>query len=333
MDSPPGANDGERPRARARWPVQVSLGRVAIAAALLGGLFALLFFVLLPGTGRDGSVLAARMVDTPASSSDAELGVGEGQLARDFEASNMDGIRFRLSELRGRPVVINFWATWCTSCLAEMPVLEEQRKAHSQDDLAIIGVNVGEGPSAARNFIDALELFDLSIAMDTDLTIADSYAVRGLPKSVFIDRNGVIQAFYNGQLDDETMNRYVRAAIDAVPGGEAPFRIQLPANTVRREHVLKVVPDDDKPERVLFSSRRFRCDDSYCGEPVAELLREMAGVVNVQLRSGQAPPTLTVTFDPSASSLDKVVAMLADALRSHEDPLYTRELEIRYQDS
>jgi len=333
MSSPPSENDGETPQARARWPVQVSLGRVAIAAALLGGLFALLFFVLLPDSGGDGPVVAARMVDTPASSSDAALGVREGKLARDFEASNMDGLRFRLSELRGRPVVINFWATWCTSCLAEMPVLEEQRKAHSQDDLAIIGVNVGEGTSAARGFIDALELFDLSIAMDIDLTIADSYAVGGLPRSVFIDRNGVIQAIYNGQLDDDTMNRYVQAAIDAVPGGDAPFRIQLPNNIVRREHVLEVLPDADEPGRVLFSSRRFRCDDSYCGEAVVELLGDTAGILELELRSSQTPPTLEVTFDPGGSSVDDVVAALADALRSHDDPLYKRDLEVRYRDS
>ncbi|MCH7511471.1 MAG: TlpA family protein disulfide reductase [Chloroflexi bacterium] len=326
-----GADEQPRPRGR-RAIVQVSVARAVLAAVLLAGLFALLFFVLLPGGGEEGSAEAARLVDTPPGSTEASVGVRPGDLARDFTASNLEGVRFRLSELRGRPVVINFWATWCVSCLTEMPVLEEQRQTHLAEGLTIVAVNAGEGLSEARGFIDALELYGLGIAMDPDLTISDAYGVRGLPLSVFIDRDGVIQAMYRGQLDDETMDAYVQAAIDAVPGGEPPDTIRF-VEPVRRIHVLEVFPDEEAPNRVLFVSRRFRCDDGYCATPVADGLRATAGVTDVELRSDEAAPALAATFDPDVIDLEAVVAIVAEALRAHPDSLYTRELQVSYPET
>ena len=328
MSGPEEAINDQRSSAGRPGLVQLNLVRAIAAAVLLGGLFALLFFVFLP-RGGDGSVLPARLVDTPPGSSDATVGVHAGGLARDFEASNLEGMRVRLSELRGRPLVLNFWATWCTSCLAEMPVLEEQRLAHQADGLVIVAVNVGEGIGDARGFIEALELFEFAIAMDPELDIADAYGVRGLPHSVFLDRNGVIQAEYRGQLDEETMQQYVQAAIDAAPGGEAPFRPRF-VTTVPREHVLEVIPSGEEPGQVLFVSRRFRCDDDYCGTPVVDRLRDAGGVIEIELRSDDTPPSLSVAFDPAVTQLDEVVAVLAEALRAHPDPLYTRELEVRF---
>lgn len=309
----------------------VNLRRTLAAGVLLAGLFSLLFFVLLP-EGEDGRggrpVTSARLASTRGDGSQ-EVGTRPGRLAQDFEASNLDGERFRLSDLRGRPLVINFWATWCTSCLAEMPVLEEQRRAHVEDGLAIVAVNVGEGAGDAREFIDALQLREFFVAMDPDLTIADAYGVRGLPQSVFVDRNGVVQATYLGQLDDETMDRYVRAALDATPGGEPPRRLRF-VTTVPREHTLEVYPDDSNLGRVRFVSRRFRCDDAYCARALVEGLRQMAGIADLELRTEATPAELVITFDPSRLSLATVVGAVADALRAQPDPLYTRELEVRY---
>ena len=304
---------------------QVNLPRAIVAAGLLTGVAALLYFVILPR--GDG----ARLVDTPSGDSNVSVGVHPGQLARDFEALNLEGLPVRLSDLRGRPVVINFWATWCTSCLAEMPTLEEQRKAHEAEGLAILAVNVGESVGDAREFIEALGLFEFVIAMDPALDIADAYAVRGLPHSLFVDSNGVIQAEYRGQLEDDTMEEYVQAAIAAVPGGEAPFRPRI-VTTVPREHLLEVFSSETDSGQVLFVSRRFRCGDDYCGAHAIDSLGEAAGIVEIDLRSEDAPPSLAVTFDPGLIKLDEVVATLAEALRANPDPLYTRDLEVRTLD-
>ena len=302
---------------------RVSPARAAASAVLLAGLFALLAYLLL---SRGES---ARLVDTPAGAGDASPGIHTGDLARDFEALNLDDTRVRLSDLRGQPLVINFWATWCTSCLAEMPALERQRLERENDGLQIVAVNVGDDRDNARAFIEQLELFDFIIALDPDLTVTDVYGVRGLPHSLFVDSAGVIQAEYRGELDDETLQRYVQAAIEGAPGAEPERRLRI-VTTVPRTHVLDVRVDEAAANRVLFTSRRFRCDDSYCAGPIQERVLAIEGVTEATLESQVAAPSLAVTFDAALIDFDAVVAAVADALRAVEDPLYTRELEINF---
>lgn len=273
-------------------------------------------------------MLPARMLDTPASNAEASEGIHRGNLARNFAASDYDDLRLTLSELRGRPVVINFWATWCTSCLAEMPVLEQQRLAHEDEDLSIVAVNVGEGAGDAREFIESLELFEFVVAMDPDLTISDAYSVRGLPHSLFIDREGVIQAEYRGQLDEETMNNYVQASIDAVPGEEPPVTVRF-VSTVPREHILLAAQDAIAPGTATFVSRRFRCDDDYCSESLAGTIKGLDSVLSVDLTSDSPEPQLLVRYDPDAFGFEEIVDSVANAVRAFEDPLYSRELEVR----
>jgi thiol-disulfide isomerase/thioredoxin len=306
--------------------IKVNIVRGAVALALLAGLFLILFLVLLP-RGEDDSVDPAVMLDTRQGAGDVEVGVHTGDLARNFEASDLQNVRHTLEELRGRPVVINFWATWCASCVAEMPSLDEERLARGDEDLAIVAVNVGEQLSAAEEFIASLELYDFIVAMDTDLAISDAYSVRGMPHSVFIDRDGVIQAEYRGQLDDATLGDYIQAAIEAVPGEPPPTNPRF-VTTIPREHILEAVKDPVLDDAALFISRRFRCDDDYCGQPIAQQVRGVDGVLNADIRTDGPEPALIVTYDAETLNFDELVDAVAAIVGAYEDPLYTRELEV-----
>ena len=97
--------------------------RLVLALPLLLVVGVGMYFVLDRG-GPSASTPRAALAETPPGSVD-KVGVQRGQLARDFIGTAPDGSVVRVSDLRGRPTIINFWATWCTSCLAELPDFKE----------------------------------------------------------------------------------------------------------------------------------------------------------------------------------------------------------------
>lgn len=118
---------------------------------------------------------------------------------KDFSLLALDGSTIRLSEMRGKTVVLNFWASWCVPCTEEMPELESFYKAHQGGNIVVIGVNVGEKPDVARGFV-AKEGVTFPIALDEDTSVATSYGMRGLPMTVVIDPMGLIHWNRLGQL-------------------------------------------------------------------------------------------------------------------------------------
>jgi peroxiredoxin len=115
-----------------------------------------------------------------------------GFLAPDFSLQNAEGQTVTLSELRGQPVVINFWASWCPPCRAEMPALE--RIDQETPGLALLAVNATSQDSReqALAFMDENGL-GLPVLFDRDGEVARRYEVRSLPTTFFIDATGVIQ--------------------------------------------------------------------------------------------------------------------------------------------
>jgi thiol-disulfide isomerase/thioredoxin len=128
-----------------------------------------------------------------AGNATAEPGVP----APDFALALADGRHLRLSDLRGRPVVINFWATWCGPCRIEMPEL--LRAAAADPEVTLLAVNLQEARAAVEPFAEALGMAT-PVVLDPAGDVADRFAVRGLPTTVFIDRDGRIQTTYAGVL-------------------------------------------------------------------------------------------------------------------------------------
>lgn len=153
----------------------------AIAAATLVALIVTL--VVLQGRG------SSRVQPGPVSVTAGEL--APGAQPPDFTASTFDGQRLTLSSLRGKPVLINFFASWCTSCRAELPAIEAAYQAHRDQGFTVVGVNTA-GEWRRRGLLQR-PASELPAVFDpgTPGKIGAAYLVtRGLPVSVFLDRQG-----------------------------------------------------------------------------------------------------------------------------------------------
>jgi thiol-disulfide isomerase/thioredoxin len=111
-----------------------------------------------------------------------------------------------LAGLAGKPLVINFWATYCPPCRAEMPLL--QRQAGAQSGLALVLVNEGDSSRAARDFLDSLAIHQPAL-LDSDLGVGRAYGAIALPMTVFIRADGTIAARHIGQLDAAVLASYL----------------------------------------------------------------------------------------------------------------------------
>jgi cytochrome oxidase Cu insertion factor (SCO1/SenC/PrrC family) len=119
-----------------------------------------------------------------------------------FTLSSTDGSRVSLADLAGKPAVINFWATYCPPCRAEMPLL--QKRAGAQSGVLLLLVNEGESRQAARDYLDLLGLHNPSL-LDSDLSVGHAFGAIALPTTVFVRADGTIADRHIGQLDDAVL--------------------------------------------------------------------------------------------------------------------------------
>jgi thiol-disulfide isomerase/thioredoxin len=114
--------------------------------------------------------------------------------------SDLDGKAWSLAALKGRPVLLNFWASWCEPCRAEMPSLELLQTRHEEAGLVILSVNYQEPPPTIRHFLETLP-FSLPILLDHDGDAASAWTQRVFPTTVLIDRTGRPRSSVIGELD------------------------------------------------------------------------------------------------------------------------------------
>lgn len=144
------------------------------------------------------------------------LPLEEGDAAPGFTAALTDGAEFTLSEQQGKVVLLNFWATWCGPCVREMPAFEKLHEEYGED-VAILAVNCMEGEDIVKAFQEE-NGYTFPIACDEEGDIVMKYPSQGIPYTLVIDGEGIIQKIYVGAADAETQYQEYKGAIDAVSG-------------------------------------------------------------------------------------------------------------------
>ncbi len=125
----------------------------------------------------------------------------------DFELTRLDGERIRLSDFRGMPVVINFWASWCEPCKKEMPVFQVVF-SERPEEFVILAVNPEEGRETAEDFVESMGL-TFPILLDENKEMQKQLMVRGLPTTFFVDAEGVLRAQHVGELNRQLFLDYL----------------------------------------------------------------------------------------------------------------------------
>lgn len=128
-------------------------------------------------------------------------------LAPNFKLENLSGDKVQLIDLRGKTVMVNFWATWCIPCEAEMPLIEEYYQRYSPD-LVVLAVNADEPPEDVKRFVDNLQL-SFEILLDPGSRIDHLYQVRAFPTTFFVDKDGMIRFQHIGLLQEKQLAAYL----------------------------------------------------------------------------------------------------------------------------
>jgi cytochrome c biogenesis protein CcmG/thiol:disulfide interchange protein DsbE len=131
-----------------------------------------------------------------------DSGIKVGRSAPELTGTTLDGTPFRLADLHGRPVVVNFWGPSCIPCRSEFPLLLEKLREHAGDGLAVVGVLQDDPPDLARRFVADFGATWPTV-VDPDGALKTAYRSVARPTSYFIDRNGVLRKIQIGEIRAE----------------------------------------------------------------------------------------------------------------------------------
>jgi peroxiredoxin len=158
------------------------------------------------------SIQAPTVVAAPTKSATGLIGpagktVQAGDVAPDFELATLDGQLIKLSNLKGQPVLVNFWATWCGPCKEEMPLIVAAYAAHQAEGLRVLAIDTTafDDVQDVKKFVANYQMtFD--VLLDVDDSVGTGWNTLGLPSSYFIDRTGKIVAVNIGQMTASELN-------------------------------------------------------------------------------------------------------------------------------
>lgn len=140
------------------------------------------------------------------SSAESEPGEEQDYLAPDFTVYDGDGNAVNLSDYFGKPIVLNFWASWCPPCKSEMPHFETACKENTDIQFLMVNMTSGDSKADAENFIKD-EGYTFPVLFDTDGDAAMTYGASSLPVTFFIDKNGDMISYAVGMLSEENLRK------------------------------------------------------------------------------------------------------------------------------
>jgi peroxiredoxin len=159
-----------------------------------------LFLFLAVNYERSDSTLKRMEQDVVAATT--KTGVYQGNLAKKFQLLNQNGETVSLSDYRGKKVILNFFATWCTPCQEEMTTLVELDKTLNKENIVLIGINVTKeepNPNVVRDFIKHYQV-QYDVLFDGEGTVMKDYQLIGIPTTIFIDEKGKVVRRLNGMV-------------------------------------------------------------------------------------------------------------------------------------
>ncbi len=180
--------------------------RIIVALAVIGALAIIIAGLLRPNTPQATSAYG-RDKSRPAS---APASLQVGSLAPNFILTTLDGKQIRLSDYRGKPVMLNFWYATCPGCLQEIPGMQQFYAAQQATgkNFVILGVNIADDAQTASQFVQQYGL-TYPIVLDQNQQVLTLYNVNSTPTSYFIDRQGIIRSIVIGPVDDTTLQQDV----------------------------------------------------------------------------------------------------------------------------
>ncbi len=134
------------------------------------------------------------------------------RLAPDFTLIDLEGNRVTLSDFRGKVVFINFWATWCPPCRAEMPEIEAIHQDYKDKDVVVIGIDLYESENEVRQYVQQGG-YSWTFVLDTTGEVTVNYGVTAIPTSFFVDKEGVIRAVKIGAMTKRAMESQLAEAM------------------------------------------------------------------------------------------------------------------------
>lgn len=153
--------------------------------------------------------------DSDSSSNQSQSTEQQKNTAPDFTVVDYNGKQTKLSDKKGKPVVVNFWASWCGPCKSEFPAFEDAYNKYG-NDVEFMMINLTDGYqetiSSAKSFIDE-QNYTFPVYYDTTMSASNAYGVFSIPKTLFIDKNGNIVQSRTGTISQDTLEQNIESLL------------------------------------------------------------------------------------------------------------------------